>query len=177
VSRRSWPRARGEPVDRQSQWDGIVVSHPFRTKRGKDGAPISRTGREWVSRRSWPRARGEPVDRQSQWDGIVVSQVPKSEAPGAPIFSGCTLSPDTWATCPMGWYRGFPPFPHKTRKGWGTHLQWLYSLLPTPGPPARRAAGRLSYLASAAIPACSARVAALSVASQVKSGSLRPKWP
>jgi len=78
---------------------------------------------------------------------------------------------------PMGWYRGFPPFPHKTRKGWGTHLQWLYSLLPTPGPPARRAAGRLSYLASAAIPACSARVAALSVASQVKSGSLRPKWP
>jgi hypothetical protein len=75
-----------------AQWDGIVVSHPFRTKRGKDGAPISRTGREWVSRRSWPRARGEPVDRQSQWDGIVVSHPfrTKRGKDGVHIFSGCT---------------------------------------------------------------------------------------
>jgi hypothetical protein len=36
---------------------------------------------------------------------------------------------------------------------------------------------RRGYLAAAAIPACSARMAALSVASQVNSGSLRPKWP
>ena len=34
-----------------------------------------------------------------------------------------------------------------------------------------------SYLAASAIPACSARLAALSVASQVNSGSLRPKCP
>lgn len=33
------------------------------------------------------------------------------------------------------------------------------------------------YLAATAIPACSARAAALSVASQVKSFSVRPKWP
>jgi hypothetical protein len=33
------------------------------------------------------------------------------------------------------------------------------------------------YLAAAFNPACSASAAALSVASQVNSGSLRPKWP
>ena len=33
------------------------------------------------------------------------------------------------------------------------------------------------YLAATANPACSARAAALSVASQVNSGSVRPKWP
>ncbi len=35
----------------------------------------------------------------------------------------------------------------------------------------------LGYLAAAFNPACSARAAALSVASQVNSGSVRPKWP
>ena len=36
---------------------------------------------------------------------------------------------------------------------------------------------RWDYLATAFNPACSARAAALSVASQVNSGSVRPKWP
>src|ERR1035438_5089123 len=36
---------------------------------------------------------------------------------------------------------------------------------------------RWSYLAAAFNPACSASAAALSVASQVNSGSVRPKWP
>ena len=34
-----------------------------------------------------------------------------------------------------------------------------------------------AYLAASFNPACSARAAALSVASQVNSGSVRPKWP
>jgi hypothetical protein len=48
---------------------------------------------------------------------------------------------------------------------------------PVRGDPGPGAPEGSDYLAALAMPACSARVAALSVASQVKPGSVRPKWP
>jgi len=51
-----------------AQTRGSSLSHPFRTERGKDGAPIFRT-------------RTRPVT-----DGFVLSQVHRIAGPGAPIF-------------------------------------------------------------------------------------------
>jgi hypothetical protein len=69
----------------------------------------------------------------------VLSQVPKSEAPGPPIFCGCghfsrhlghpasvvvLTSTGTWATRPgLNEGCGFPPFRDGTAEGWGTHFR------------------------------------------------------
>ena len=61
----------------------------------------------------------------------VLSQVPKCEAPGAPIFIGCSHFPR---------HLGHPSLlVVLTSPGtWGTHLYWLFSLPPAPGPPAHK---------------------------------------
>jgi hypothetical protein len=91
----------------------------------------------WGTHPQWlcaqlPRHLGHPPTRPR----FVLSQVPKCEAPGAPILSGCAHSyPGTWATRQLGPGRA----PGRSRGGTGDRLSRL--VLTHPSPEKRRRMG------------------------------------